>query len=283
MRGRVLLLCAALVAGPVAAQDAATLADMRQDLSILSGELQRLQQELNTTGQGGVTVSGSTLDRVNAIEAELQRLTSRAEELGHRIDTVVTDGTNRIGDLEFRICELEEGCDIGSLGQTPPLGGEAPDTGGAAPAPAPAPVEEGSSGSDLPSGGAQLAVAEETDFRAAQEALNTSAYQEAVQKFGSFRETYPGSPLEPAALLGEGKALDATGDTREAARRFLDTYATYPESSSAPEALWRLGAALGELGSVSEACVTLAEVSARYPDTPAVSEAAAERDRLGCE
>jgi len=33
----------------------------------------------------------------------LTRLNSKAEELENRINRVVTDGTNRIGDLEFRL------------------------------------------------------------------------------------------------------------------------------------------------------------------------------------
>ncbi|MCA0964500.1 tol-pal system protein YbgF [Salipiger bermudensis] len=275
MRLAVLALCSGLaVASAAPAQDSETLADIRQDLSLLKGELQRLQQELNTTGTAGVQVSGSTLDRVNIIETELQRVTALAEELQHRVDVVVQDGTNRIGDLEFRLCELEPACDIGNLGDAAPLGGEAPSTGAPAPAPAPA----------LPSGdGAELAIGEQNDFRRAQEALASGDFQGAADQFATFRETFPGSPLEPAALLEEGKALDQTGDTRTAARRFLDAYANYPESDAAPEALWRLGTALGALQSLNEACVTLAEVGSRYPGTPAVAEAEAEMGRLGCQ
>ena len=43
----------------------------------------------------------------------------------HVDDRVVADGTNRVGDLEYRVCEMEEGCDIATLGKTKPLGGEA--------------------------------------------------------------------------------------------------------------------------------------------------------------
>ena len=115
----------ALTAPMAAAQDRAqTLADIRQELSVLFVEIQRLRGELNTTGgvqgSGG---AGTVLTRVDAIEAELRRLTSLTEDLQIRIDRVVTDGTNRIGDLEFRLCELEADCDIGSLGDTPSLGG----------------------------------------------------------------------------------------------------------------------------------------------------------------
>ncbi|MCR8549334.1 tol-pal system protein YbgF [Salipiger sp. P9] len=272
MRRTALALCLSLAATGVAAQQTETLADIRQDLTVLTGELQRLKQELNTTGISDLQVSGGTLDRVNAIEAELQRLTARTEELGHRIDRVVQDGSNRVGDLTFRLCELEPGCDIGALGDTPLLGGEAPAT---VTAPAPAPQA-------LPSGGAELAIGEQTDYRRAQEALASGDFQGAANQFAAFRETFPGSPLEAGALVGEGRALTAVGDTREAARRFLNAYANYPDSEAAPEALWRLGASLGTLGSLTEACVTLGEVAARYPDSAAVTEAQAEMGRLNC-
>ena len=66
---------------------------------------------MNTTG--GVQGSGgggTLLSRVDAIEAELRRLTGLTEELQIRIDRVVSDGTKpEIGDLEFRLCELEDG------------------------------------------------------------------------------------------------------------------------------------------------------------------------------
>ncbi|MCQ8811847.1 hypothetical protein NQU36_28345, partial [Escherichia coli] len=70
-------------------------------------------------------VGATTLERVDAIEAELTRLTARTEELQGRVERVVADGTNRLGDLEFRVCELEPGCDIGEIGDTLPIGGEA--------------------------------------------------------------------------------------------------------------------------------------------------------------
>ncbi|MBE9637302.1 tol-pal system protein YbgF [Salipiger mangrovisoli] len=279
MRLTGIALCLGLIASGAQAQQTETLADLRQELSMLSGELQKLKQELNSTGIGAMNVPASTLDRVNAIEAELTRVTAKTEELGHRIDSVVADGTNRIGDLEFRICEIEPGCDIGNIGQTKPLGGQTPATSGpVTSAPAPSVPE-----TTLPSNGAQLAVGEETDFRRAQEALANGDFQSAAEKFAAFRQAYPGSPLEAASYLAEGQALKKAGDTREAARRFLGAYANYPDSEVAPAALWQLGTALGELGSKTEACVTLGEVSTRYPGTEEVSKAAEEMGRLGCQ
>lgn len=262
---------------PVQAQDAATLADIKQDITVLKVELQKLNRELSTTGAAVAPPSGSTLDRLAAIEAELQRVTAKVERLEFRIGQVVSDGSNRIGDLEFRLCELEEGCDIGALGDEPLLGGEA---GAEAPVatPAPAPVTEAPSGAPA----SQLAVGEEADFKAAQEALALGDNAGAAELFRRFRETYPGGPMQAAALVGEGRALETQGDTREAARRYLSAYSDFPEADAAPEALWRLGTALGALGSVSEACVTLGEVAGRYPGSDYVARAQTSMSELGC-
>lgn len=271
-----LVLGAAFIVAPVMAGAQDTLADVKQDLAILSTELQKLKRELSTTGGSQIAVSGDLLQRVNVIESELSRITAKTEELEHRVVSVAEDGSNRLGDLQFRVCELEPGCDIASIGQTPVLGGET----GSAPTPAPAAPNSGTDA--LPFEG-ELAVSEEEDYRSAQDALDGGDFQRASDLFASFRQTYPGSPLEPAALVGEGRALEGQGDTREAARRFLDAYSGFPDSRVAPEALWRLGVKLGELGSTREACVTLAEVGTRYPGSDYVTRATESRSAFSCQ
>jgi len=126
MRIAVLALVVLVGLGPdrLAAQQEQTLADIRQELTVLNIEIQRLRRELSTTGAPGVPLaSGSVLDRVVAAEAALKRLTERTEQMGSRIERIVADGTNRIGDLEFRLVELEGG-DVGQLGETSTLGGD---------------------------------------------------------------------------------------------------------------------------------------------------------------
>ncbi|MGP6087334.1 tol-pal system protein YbgF [Antarctobacter jejuensis] len=275
LRGLVFSACL-LAGGMVSAQQDQTLADIKQNLAVLTVELRKLRSELNTTGAPSVAVGGSQLDRINAIESELQRITSKVEQLEFRIGKVVQDGSNRIGDLKFRICELEPGCDVGKVGQADPLGGDAVPVPEVA-APAPAPATDA-----LPFQG-QLAVSEEADYRAALDAFEQGDYAGSSLLFQQFRESYPGSPLTAAALVGEGQALSAQGDTREAARRFLDAYSNFPDAQVAPEALFRLGDALGALGSVDEACITLGEVSRRYPGSAAIADAEASRAQLGCQ
>jgi len=262
-----------------------TLADIRQELSVLYVELRKLKRELNTTGSAGQLSSGGTLlDRVNAIESELQRLTAKTEQLEHRVQSVAEDGANRIGDLEFRLCELESDCDVGALGEGSTLGGIATGpasgmdggegSGGTA-------GEDAASGtdSDMP----QLAVSEEADFERAKAALDAGNYAEAAEQFATFQRSYPGGPLTARAGLLRGEALEKSGQLKEAARAYLDTFSADQAGPDAPQALSRLGWALGQLGQVEQACVTLSEVSNRFPDSAAVSDARATMSDLGCQ
>ncbi|GAB5448801.1 tol-pal system protein YbgF [Gymnodinialimonas sp.] len=273
-----LAVCCALIAGPVSAQNAETLADIRQELSVLYVEIQRLRGELNTTGGAtGSGASGSTLDRVNAIEAEVTRLTALTERLQLDVDSVVRDGTNRIGDLEFRLCELEPACDISSLGETPSLGGVTPSsagTTGAAPAASVAPT------TPQPSG---LAVAEQGDFDRANAAFEAGSFADAAVAFQTFVDTYPGSPLSADAHYLRGEAEANLGRWNPAARAFLAAFSAAPEGPRAPIALTSLGVSLAQIGQREEACLTLAEVAVRYPGTPSVAEAQSEMGRLGCQ
>ncbi len=273
MRIVAVMIAVVLAVAPVrvTAQDQQTLADIRQELTVLYVEVQKLKRELSTTGSPGVNVSGSSvLERVAAIETELQRLTAKSEELENRVNRVVTDGTNRIGDLEFRLVELEGG-DVSKLGETSTLGGDLPTPATPTQIQPAAPSAEG-----------ELAVGEEADFQLAADALATGNNEKAAELFAQFNQTYPGSPLSARANLSRGKALDAMGDTREAARSFLASFTADSTGADAPAALFELGAALGRLGQTSQACVTLAEVETRFPASDMVHRAQQEMASLGC-
>lgn len=269
---RVIALCLALLATPLAAQDAQTLADIRQELAVVFTEVQKLRRELSTTGGAqGTIAAGSALERLDAIETQLRRLTARTEELENRIDRVVADGTLRVSDLEFRLCELEPGCDIGSLGDTPTLGGgDAPVV--AAPAPAP---QSNSSGPALASG-------EQADFDRAKGALSEGSFRSAADQFTAFAAAYPGGPLTAEALFLKGEALAELGETPGAARAYLNSFSSQPDGPMAAVSLTKLGRALADLGQTQEACVTLGEVEARFPGSEAAFDAAAARGALGC-
>ena len=268
----------AVVAVPGLAQDKArTLADIRAELGTLAAELQTLKSELLSGGQAAMQAAGgaSALDRMNAIEAQLSRLTSETEALQNRVSHVVTDGTNRIGDLEFRLCELEEGCDTANLPITQSLGGG----GGAAPAPAAAPATPAPAAGPTP----ELAVSEKADFDRAKGALDSGDFRGAADQFAAFAQSYPGGPLTGEASYLRGEALTRLGDTSNAARAYLEAFSGAPNGTRAPAALLKLGAALGLLGQSQEACVTLGEVGARFPTAPEAVEATTAMRSLGCQ
>jgi tol-pal system protein YbgF len=258
------------VGHPARAQDQ-TLADIRQELQFLYVDISRLKRELSTTGAAsGVTAGGTVLERLDAIEAEVVRLTSKTEALENRVNQVVTDGTNRIGDLEFRLVELEGG-DVSKLGETSTLGGGAmPSTAATAPAITPS------------GGGAELAIGEQADFDKARSALDAGDYGGASDLFATFTQTYTGGPLTGEAHFYRGEALAALGDTTNAARAYLESYSGSPGGARAPDALYKLGSSLGTLGQVSDACVTLAQVANLYPGTTAVGQAQTTMQSLGC-
>ncbi|MGB8623650.1 MAG: tol-pal system protein YbgF [Paracoccaceae bacterium] len=276
LRLQVLVLALALAvsaAGPAPAQSREeTLADVRQQLSVLYVEMQRLKRELSTTGgaQSGLT-GGTALQRIDAIEEQLQRLTDKTEELQHRIDKVVSDGTNRIGDLEFRLCELETDCDPSKLGDTPTLGGKVD-----------SPLPVANTPPPDTAGGAELAVGERDDFDRAKAALDAGDYEDAAQKFQNYTDTYPGGALSGDAHFFRGQALSQLGQTTDAARAYLQSFSGAPNGDHAPDALYNLGMALQELGQTREACVTLGEVGARFPGLPVAAKAQDAISTIGC-
>lgn len=266
---RAALLCLALLTAPGAAlaQDS-TLADIRQELTVLHVEMQKLRRELSTTGSPSLQLPATALDRLSAMEAELQRLTARTEALEGRIDAIVRDGTNRIGDLEFRLVELEGG-DVSQLGETTTLGG------GEMPVAPLTPVE-------TPGASGELAFAEQADFDSALAMFEAGDHVNAAAAFARYAETYPGGALTAKAQYFQGRALETMGDTGGAARAYLASFSGDPNAAESRDALYRLGEALQSLGQTQEACITLGEVVVRFPGTPEAQRAEARQTELSC-
>jgi tol-pal system protein YbgF len=273
--GLALALCLLPVLGH--AQDRQqTLADIRAELSALAAEFNALKAELVSSGAAtSGAAGGDALTRMDTIEATLARLTARTEEVELKLNRVVADGTNRIGDIEYRLCEVTEGCDPATLGATPTLGG---DTGAAQ-----APVADAGAAPAAGTGGAELAVAEQQDFDRAKEVLGQGDFPTAAALFATYAQSYPGGPLVPEAHYLRGEALSQSGDTGNAARAYLDAFSAAPQGPFAPDALLKLGQGLGALGQVQEACVTLAEVGNRFPGSMAATQSTVAMQGLGCQ
>ena len=271
---RWLVLCLSLLPLPALAQDKAqTLADIKAELSVLMADFNALKAELVQTGAASSgAAGGDALQRLDAIEAELSQLTAKTEQVELKLTRVVNDGTNRIGDIEFRLCEATEGCDIATIGTTEPLGGATTTAAAAAPV------------TQTPTATApEMAMSEQADFDRAKGVLASGDFRAAADQFATFAQSYPGSPLTQEAHFQRGEALTQLGDTANASRAYLEAYSGKPDGSFAAESLLKLGQGLGALGQVPDACLTLAEVGNRFPGTIHATNAQVAMTGLGCQ
>lgn len=235
---------------PASAQtQAETLEDVRLDIAELSEIMQELRGQLLTTGNSGVSQDsvGTILQRLNTLEAELSAALGLVETLEFRVVQIADDATRRIGDLEFRLTELEGG-DTGSLGTSVPLGGDS-DIG---------------NGTDH-----ELATDEQRSFDVGIAMHEAGDYQAAAEQFANFTTTYPGGPLTSEAQYRRGLALAGLQDWGGAARSYLDAFSGAPDGAFAPVSLFELAISLGALGQVDQACLTLDEIGIRYQDIDA--------------
>lgn len=278
MRIRLALALIVGLSSPVWAQDKAqTLADLKIELGQLMAEFTTLKRELVSSGAAQTgAAGGDALQRLDAIEAAIARLTSQAEAVEIKVNKVVSDGTNRIGDMEYRLCEVTEGCDVASLPETPILGGD--------PVADPNVIIAGGDGAPADvTDGPELAIGERKDFDKANASLIAGEFQTAADQFATFLQSFPGSPLTQEAQFKRGEALTAVNDTASAARSYLDAFSGKPEGEFASESLLKLGQALGALGQVPEACQTLAEVGLRFAGSGQALDATAAMQGLGCQ
>lgn len=281
MRVRLALALLIGLSSPVLAQDKAqTLADLKIELGQLMAEFTTLKRELVTSGAAQTgAAGGDALQRLDAIEAAIARLTSQAEAVEIKVNKVVTDGTNRIGDIEYRLCEVTEGCDVSTLPETPVLGADT-----AASSTVIDPNAAGGDGAPVAATDApELAIGEKKDFDKASTALTSGEFQAAADQFATFLQNYPGSPLTQEAQFKRGEALTGVNNTKEAARSYLDAFSGKPDGEFAAESLLKLGQALGALGQVPEACQTLAEVRKRFVGSGQALDATTAMQGLGCQ
>jgi|GEM_PF-66169 len=301
--------------------DPQTLADIQTELDRLKSEMEGLRSELllNDPATSGVVNPAPVLDRVDTMNEELRRLTAQVEELGNRVERIVADGTNRIGDLEFRLLELEGG-DFSTLGETPPLGqGDTrlrpqPVTQGTPPGSSPQTPVEQNLGSvrpvlraravpasvitppaSTPPGTpvttppvtpppAAVTATSEEAFQQALSSFRTGSYFDADRQFLQYLTTYPNSPRAGEAAFWRGESLAAQNDWQPAARSFLDSFSGSPDGPFASDALFRLGVSLGRIGQTDQACRTLTEVPIRFPSltNDLAAKVQTERAALGC-
>lgn len=273
--------------------DAATLADMQASLRAVAADLQALRAELLASGAQGFAAAGgdSAIDRMNAMEAQIAALTDRTEQLANRIRQVVAHGSNRVGDLEFRLCEMDPNCDLGSL-MTAELGGSGnaslpglPNLTGSSPAPA---AEGGVSASTLPpisappTGATPPTEEEAREYAEARQAIAAQDWPLAITRLTHLTEAHAGGPLTADALHLLGLAQQGQGKDRAAASSYLMAFSAAPDGPSAPASLLALARLMPALGAAQDACLYLDELTRRFPGTTEAAEAPALSKAASC-
>ncbi len=262
---RLMAICLALTAALMAPARADSVADLRQELNNLSAAVAELARELSSGEAASEPgFDGNLIDRVERIREELARLTARTEELEFRIRRAIDEASNRLGDLEFRLTELEGG-DPSEMAPARPLADVA------------APPSDPETG-ETP----QLAASERIAYDEARALAEDGDYDAAADALKAFLDAYPGSPLGGDASMLLGETQRARGAEPDAARAYLNLYLAAPDGADAPRALLALGDSLGRLEQVSEACVMFDELLERFADSPEAQEATEARARLDC-
>ena len=271
---------------PAVAQDDISEARMRK----IEAEIRALQRRVFPGGDGrffepqispgeqsGSTATNSPsttavtdiLARLDAMEAQLQRLTARAEE-----------NTNAIGELDTRLAALEVPGTAAGAEVTPDEPSAAQSnleamTGESSQAAAENTVPEAVDEPAGPTAERLSAVQEITKPQSDDPAddeysygfrlWNAGFFPEAQQQLSMFVEQYPdhwrttyGRNLLGRAYLDDGKA-------REAAPWFLRNYQSDKQAARAPDSLLFLAEAMIVLEDTNRACIALAEFGETYP------------------
>ena len=277
----------AVVALPVSAQGRLSLAERVSRLEQAQAEGQSAQQNIEL------------LNRITALQTEIQSLRGLVEQQSHELDTLRDQARDQYVDLDSRLARLEGGTapmDGGAAGGVAPgvvegaLQVEPPEVdGGFQDVPSPsvtdpntivfedpeirAPVDGGSSTSAIAAGneGTATVLADPAEerrmYESAFDALKEGRYAEAARRFQGFLNTYPNGEFAPNALYWLGESYYVTQNYQIALDTFQRLLRDFPSSSKAPDALLKVGYSFYELRRWPEAEATLNDVVQKYPDS----------------
>ncbi len=275
--------------------------DLQARIEHLERDVRDLQQEVFRNG-GGARDEGPppagiapSSQRLNDLEASLQRLTGQLEELTHRVNDLSAKVDQMQNDMNYHfgnqggaqgageMAPAPEGAPPQQLAPGPSNLGTVPQ--GAVnnvPAPKPSPVQQ--QGANAPSGShvvltppgkgnasgpvtATGASGEaSTKYNAAMDQLARGAYDQARAGFRAVADQFPTDRLAQEALYWAGDiSYSAKKDYAEAARSFAEMLKKYPKAPHAPEGMLKLGESLLGLNQKQEGCATLAAFPAKYP------------------
>ena len=262
---RIGILAALLLAGtafPAAAQDKRV--DRRVEK--LEGEMRAVQRkvfpggamvqpeiqpETSPASLGGVPATSAVADltsRVDALEAQLARLTGQAEE-----------NANRLRQLDDALVQLRTSTEarMAELSRAPAPVAEV--------APEPAAFQDSGSKSAVP---AVIASGDpgEDAYLAGFKLWEGGRYSESHAKLEAMLKAHPKHRRASYARNLAGRALLDEGKPASAAKMLLSNYQSDPKGDRAADSLYFLGQALVKLDKGTEACKVYDELKEVYPN-----------------
>ncbi len=213
-------------------------------------------------GTPATTPLSDLTERVNALESELQRMTSQVEQNGFKLKQLEAGMTKMKGDMEFRLNQIESGTAgapstasaASSVANPPPVVTSSP--------PPPQKPAASTATSDDPGEAAYMAgykLWTEKKYPEAQAAL-----KDMVAKYPKHKRASYAQNLLGRAYLDEGKPALA-------AEAFYANYQKMPRGERAPDSLYFLGQALVQLKKPQDACRVYGELQDVYGATLSAS------------
>ena len=233
---------------------------------VTTGQQPQQPQPPVTTPSGGALTD--VLARLEAVEAQMARLTARTEETSYQL-----------GQFEDRLEALESAPAPQPLpgvlpaqpsGVINPPGAAAP-TAAAGGSAVPAPVPAAGAPSPERVAAVQAIAKPATDDPGDDEYTygfrlwDAGFYPEAQQQLALFLERYPDHSRATFGRNLLGRAYLDNGQPREAATHFFENYQSDRQGARAPDSLLYLAEAMVAIGDTNRACIALAEFGDTYP------------------
>lgn len=118
---------------------------------------------------------------------------------------------------------------------------------------------------------ADLPEAEQEGYNVALERLRAGQYQQAINDFRAFIDTYPNSSLNDNAYYWLGEAYYISRDFDNAKQTYLALGSQYPSSEKLPDTLLKLGYVYSELGDYEKSKQVLNKLIEAFPGSNAAN------------
>ena len=222
-------------------------------------------QPQQPVGTPSTTALTDVLARLDALEAQLARLTARSEENANELRQLETRLDEALAAAPSQVAvEVPSGL-IATPASTPASAGSRPST----PPPAAAAPAAGPSASRIAAVQAiakpQTEDAGNDEYTYGFRLWEAGYYPEAQQQLALFLEKHPRHALASHGRNLLGRAYLDNGQPREAATHFFENYQNDKNGARAGDSLLFLSEAMVTLDDTNRACIALAEFSETYP------------------